>query len=467
LEYIPAPDTIFQGVCKLPPGHRLIMEGGEWRVEAYWDVRFRPITATEPECAEALLELLRDAVKLRLMSDVPLGAFLSGGIDSSTIVALMSEVSDAPVKTFSIGFADPTYNELAYARLVSQSFGTHHHEVILEPDIADLALRLVAHFDEPFADFSIFPTFLVSQAARQVVTVALSGDGGDELFAGYDTYLAQRLERRFYRHLPGPLRHRVLPRLMSALPPQSAKKGAFNKALRFVEGGALPAHLQHARWMLFVNEAQRSALYQPVLREALANEPATGGLEHAFQRAAGADWLAQQQYVDLKTYLAEGILTKVDRASMAVSLEARVPFLDPRLVEFALNLPPAMKLRGNRTKAILRRALAGRLPATVLDKPKEGFSIPLKHWLRTQLRPLMNDLLSAETVRRRGYFSVDCVERWKRDHLAGRANHSHRLWALMVFELWHRQVYEAPRPASATAAATAQPWPEAGRALAE
>jgi asparagine synthase (glutamine-hydrolysing) len=464
LEYIPAPATIFQEIHKLPAGHRLVVEDGQWRVEEYWDIKFRPVTLTAAECAEALLELLRDSVKIRMMSEVPLGAFLSGGIDSSTVVALMSEISGRPVKTFSVGFGDQTYNELPYARLVAQAFGTQHHEAILEPNIADLALQLVAHFDEPFADFSVFPTYLVSQVARQAVTVALSGDGGDEIFAGYDTYRAEQLDHRLYRRLPVQTRRAIMPRLLAAVPPGASKKGVINKLKRFVEGGAFPAQLQHARWMLFLNEAQRDDLYRPALKEALTGESATDAIEQAFRRAAGAEPLAQQQYVDIKTYLAENILAKVDRASMAVSLEARVPLLDHRLVEFAVNLPATAKLHGNQTKSILRRAMSGRLPPAVLNKPKEGFSIPLKHWLRSQLRPLMIDLLSTETIRRRGYFSPACVDRWKREHLAGQADHSHRLWALMVFELWHQQVYEAERVAPVMPADWAQRWPGAGTA---
>jgi len=443
LEYIPAPRTIFRNIHKLSPGHRLVLEDGRCRIEQYWNIRFQPNQHDEATCVEALTELIRDAVKIRLMADVPLGAFLSGGIDSSTIVSSMSETSDTPVRTFSIGFGDPTYNELPYARLVSKACGAQHYEEILRRDINDLTLRLVGHFDEPFGDFSIFPTYLVSEVARRFVKVTLSGDGGDEVFAGYDTYLAQSLDQRFYRHLPYWARRSVLPRLMDAIPPQPAKKGSINKVKRFVEGGSLPVNLQHTRWMMFVNRADKVQLYQPDLWQALKNGEAPEALiEQYFGQAAGVDPLAQQQYVDIKTYLAEDILTKVDRMSMAVSLEVRVPLLDYRIVEFAVNLPPHMKIRGNETKVILRRAMANRLPRAVLAKPKEGLSIPLKHWLCNELRPLMTDLLSAETVRRRGYFSPECLTRWVNEHLARRANHSHRLWALMVFELWHRQVFD-------------------------
>jgi asparagine synthase (glutamine-hydrolysing) len=389
-----------------------------------------------------LAELIRDAVKIRLMADVPLGAFLSGGIDSSTVVACMSEAAGSPVRTFSVGFGDPTYNELPYARLVSQTYGTQHSEEILEPDIVELALRLISHFDEPFGDFSVFSTYLVSQVARRHVKVALSGDGGDEIFGGYDTYVAQSLDRRLYRYLPLVVRQSFLPRVSAVLPSMPSKKGLINTARRFVEGAALPARLQHARWMMFMNEADKGQLYRADLRQSLDGNTPAALIEEYFRQVVGEDPLAQQQYVDVKTYLADDILTKLDRMSMAVSLEARVPLLDYRIVEFALNLPAHMKLRGGETKALLRRAMKDRLPQEVLSRSKAGFSVPIKNWLCHELKPLMTDLLSTETVRRRGYFSPDRVACWVNEHLARQANHSHRLWALMVFELWHRQVFD-------------------------
>jgi asparagine synthase (glutamine-hydrolysing) len=442
LEYIPTPRTIFKGVRKLPPGYRLLFQDGQLRLEQYWDVPFREVPGDEATSAEMLAELIRDAVQMQLVSDVPLGAFLSGGIDSSTIVAWMSEVSATPVRTFSIGFDDATYNELPYARLVAGHFGTNHTEEVLQPDIVDLAQRLVGHLDEPFADFSIFPTYLVSKLASQSVKVVLSGDGGDELFGGYDTYVAQQFDR-LYGRLPAPLRQKAFPALMNWVPPQSTKKGLVNKAKRFVEGGALPASLQHTRWMMFMSEDDKAALYQAEWRDALNGCTAASLLNTYFGQVSQVDPLAQQQYVDLKTYLVDDILTKVDRMSMAVSLEARVPLLDHRIVEFALNLPPHLKLNRGQTKIILRRAMNGRVPEQVLNKPKQGFSIPLKHWLRAPLRPLMNDLLSADCISRRGYFEPGTVTRWTTEHLEGRANHSHRLWALMVFELWHRHVMDS------------------------
>ena len=444
LEYVPAPFTIVQGVSKLPPGHRLVFEAGRVRVEQYWDVAPRQLPSEEAACAELLAELIRDAVRAQLVSDVPLGAFLSGGIDSGTVVAFMSEAAPLPVRTFSIGFEEATYNELPYARMVAQRYGTLHEEAVLRPDVTALAQGLVAHLDEPLGDFSILPTFLVSEVAGRSVKVVLSGDGGDELFAGYDTYVAQSYDRH-YRRLPAALRERVLPALLDRVPPRPEKKGLVNKAKRFVEGGALGKDPQHSRWMTFVSPPEKRALYHPAMGHVLAGDAASRLIGAHFRRAPGADPLARQQYVDVKTYLADDILAKVDRMSMAASVEARVPLLDYRIVEFALSLPPAMKLRGGRTKQILRRAVAGRLPPAVLQQPKRGFSIPLKNWLRGPLRPMLTDLLAPERVRRRGLFRPQCLERWMAEHLAGQANHSHRLWGLMVLELWQQRVLD-PAP---------------------
>ncbi len=445
LEYIPSPRTIFKDVKKLPPGHRLILEeGGEPHIQQYWDVEFTQRSLKDEEYIEALVELIRDAVDIRLMADVPLGAFLSGGLDSSTIVSFMSELMDRPVQTFSIGFGDPTYNELPYARMVAEAYGTNHYEEFLEADIHDMALQLVSQFDEPFGDFSIFPTFLVSQVARRFVTVALSGDGGDELFGGYDTYVAQGVEQRYYNWLPGLLRQQVLPRMMDLIPPQPAKKGLINKAKRFIEGAALSDAWQHTRWMMFMSDRERRSLYSGDVLNRLNGDTPGALMERYFHQVSRHDPLTQQQYVDVKTYLVDDILTKVDRMSMAVSLEARVPLLDHRIVEFALNLPQHLRLHKDETKVILRRIMADRLPEKVLNKPKQGFSIPIKHWLRSELRPLMKDLLAPDVVRQRGYFEAGVVERWVAEHESGRYNHSHRLWALMVFELWHRQVKDVP-----------------------
>lgn len=450
LEYIPTPHTIFADIHKLPPGHWLMLENGRVTIQQYWNIEHQEVPATDEACVEQLTELIRDAVKIRMIADVPLGAFLSGGIDSSTVVSFMSELSNQPVKTFSIGFGNKTYNELPFARQVAEQYGTNHYEEFLEADIAEMALRLVSHFDEPFGDFSIFPTYLVSEVARRFVTVTLSGDGGDEIFGGYDTYVAQSLDQRLYGRLPSWVRQKTMPYLLDLVPPQPAKKGVINKAKRFVEGAALPSAWQHTRWMMFMHDPDKHQLYSPSLQNALNGDSPGRLIERYFDEVSQQNRLAQQQYVDVKTYMVDDILVKVDRMSMATSLEARVPLLDHRIVEFALNLPPHLKLHNGETKVILRRVMQDRLPQSILNKPKEGFSIPLKHWMRQELRPLMTDLLAPDTVRRRGYFNPDTVSRWVQEHLDQKANHSHRLWTLMVFELWHRQVFEGARTAHPT-----------------
>lgn len=437
LEYVPAPHTIYEGIFKLLPGHTLTVENGELKTRQYWDVPYQPVSQNEAECTEALASLINDAVRIRLISDVPLGAFLSGGIDSSTIVGYMSQNMSEPVKTFSIGFEDDSYNEVPYANAVAKHFGTDHRVEVLRPDIVSLVEQLIPHHDEPFADTSSLPTYLVSKLAREKVTVVLSGDGGDELFAGYDTYIADKL-CRYYGRLPGTLRQQVLPKFAEWLPPQPAKKGFINKVKRMVEGGALDPSLQHTRWMMFMNAAEKEALYRSDLRATLNDDLTAGYFGGYFEKADRFDRLAQQQYVDVKTYLADDIMTKVDRMSMAASLEAREPLLDYRIVEFALNLPPQMKLNGSRTKAILRNAVKRLVPNLVLEKPKQGFSIPMKHWLRTSLKPMMLDLLSKDSLHQHGYFEHPVVSKWIQEHLDERANHSHRLWSLMVFELWRR-----------------------------
>jgi asparagine synthase (glutamine-hydrolysing) len=437
LEYIPGPRTIFQNINKLPPGHTLVFEEGTPKLARYWDVSYNPVMDDEQTCVEKLAGMIEEAVRIRLISDVPLGAFLSGGIDSSTVVGFMSQHTAEPVQTFSIGFEDDTYNELPYAQAVAEHFSTNHRFEVLNPDIASLAEKLVKHQDEPFADTSIFPTFLVSKLASRSVKVVLSGDGGDELFAGYDTYLAERLSR-YYQWLPDRLRKTTFPTLAALLPPQPAKKGVINKMKRLVEGGAQHPSLQHTRWMIFMSEEEKFRLFQPDLRATLDGDSIRCFFEGIFQQAPQFDPLAQQQYVDVKTYLVDDILTKVDRMSMAVSIEARVPLLDYHIVEFALNLPPHLKMNSMRTKVILRKAVQNLVPGQVLTKPKQGFSIPMKHWLRGTLKPMMLDLLSDESVRRRGYFNPQEVYGWIQEHLDGRANHSHRLWALMVFELWQQ-----------------------------
>ncbi len=435
-EYVLAPGTMIKGVHKIPPAHYLRYRAGEVSVHRYWDAADVPVRAWDDgEAAEAVREALRKAVVSQLMADVPLGAFLSGGIDSSAIVALMSGASSQPVNSFSIGFSDGTYNELPYAREVAGLFQTHHRERNVSPDLSDLFERLVVHLDEPFADVSMFPTFSVSELAREHVKVVLSGDGGDELFGGYDAYQAQILAARL-----GWMGEALLPALAgvaAVLPPTGKKKGLVNKIKRFTAGATMaPADLGHYRWMVYLAARDKARLYRGGLRDALRATDVYAPVRAALTRFSGDDVLNRQLYADLSLYLADDILVKVDRMSMATSLETRAPFLDGDLMELAFSMPGHLKIRNGERKWVLKQAMTGLLPDRILSRRKEGFSIPMKNWLRRELQPLMRDLLSADRVARRGLFDPAEVTALMDAHTSGRENHAHTLFPLMVFERW-------------------------------
>ncbi|MEE4310671.1 MAG: asparagine synthase (glutamine-hydrolyzing) [candidate division KSB1 bacterium] len=437
-EYIPAPRSIFQDIKKLPPAYTLTLFNKEIKLKSYWNLNYTNNGYMESRIQGDIKSLLHDAVKIRLMSDVPLGAFLSGGIDSSTIVALMSHSMDRPVKTFSIGFEDSSYNELAYARLIARKFNTEHHEFIINPDAVDLTEKLIGILDEPFGDFSIFPTYLVSKMARDYVTVVLSGDGGDELFAGYDTYIADRLYKHYSR-IPAFLRNGAIRRFSEILPPSSKKKGMINRLKRFVEGTKLPEDLRHTRWMIFLQDLEKENLYDENMKSGILEKDPYKFIRNHFNNISYLknDETSQQLYVDISTYLVDDILVKVDRMSMATSLEARVPFLDHRFVELSANIPSHLKLKGNTTKYILKKSMEEYLPKEILYRGKEGFSIPIKNWLKQELKPMLNDILAPDKLKREGFFNPAYVEQLKKEHLDGNENHSHRLWALMVFGKWY------------------------------
>lgn len=439
LEFIPAPLSIFQDIKKLPPGHTLTLRKHDIWIREFWDVQLTSNSPGSLETRQQLRDLLQDAVKIRLMSDVPLGAFLSGGIDSSTIVALMAQVMDEPVKTFSIGFEDATYNELQYARLIANKFKTEHHEFIIKPNAVELADQLLKFLDEPFGDFSIFPTYLVSKMARDYVTVVLSGDGGDELFAGYDTYLADKIAKKYYQRLPQAVRGGILNRLFDLIPPSPKKKGLVNRAKRFIEGMKLPEDIHHMRWMVFLQQAEKMLLFNNEVQSGLVATDPYKFIRHYFAKVSynHSDEINKQMYVDLKMYLVDDILVKVDRMSMATSLEARVPFLDYRFVELAASIPGEFKMQGKNTKVILKQAMADLLPPEILYRGKEGFSIPIKNWLKKELKPLMLDTLAPDKLKREGFFNHEYVHKLIKQHLSGTENHSHRLWALIIFGRWY------------------------------
>ncbi len=435
-EYIPSPRSIFKEIRKLEPGHWLSWQDGRIRIQPYWRLIPEERPWKEEEAKEKLSELLKDSVRLRLVSDVPLGAFLSGGIDSSIVVSLMAGLMEEPVKTFSIGFRESSYDELRYARSVARKYNTEHHEFTVEAKALDLTEKLIRQFDEPFGDFSIFPTYLVSKMSRDFVKVILSGDGGDELFAGYDTYRAHRFDRRFYHCLPKVVKRRFFGSLARTLPPTEKKKGAINSFKRFVQGTELPKSLYHARWMVFLRELEREKIFSSDIRHEIGHEDPYDFIHRHSQCVEGLDDVTRTGYIDVKTYLVDNILVKVDRMSMATSLEARVPYLDHRVVEFVFTLPPDLKMRGFSTKVLLKKTFWDHLPREVQKRDKQGFSIPIKNWIRNELKPMMLDLLNESRIKQQGFFDSRYVSELVDEHLRGVENHSHKLWALMVFEQW-------------------------------
>lgn len=432
-EYVPGEGTLLGNVRKLEPGRMLTLEadGSGPRIREYWDVPDGPEDEdiSESDWVERVDAKLRECVRRQLVSDVPLGAFLSGGVDSSLIVAAMGEA-----RAFSIGFEDSSYDELPWARRVADRLGVDLTSEIVDPKIVELFQGLVEHLDDPIGDFSIFPTYLVSRLAREHVTVVLSGDGGDELFGGYDTYLADSWAR-LYRRLPRALRQKVVEPAVQSMRPRAQKKGLVNKARHFVSGVEHAEGLGHARWRKFATDALREALFSPDVSSHLGRSVDRHILALR-ERAVSRDPLNRNLYVDLRSYLSDNILLKVDRMSMATSLEARVPYLDTEMVELAFRIPARSKIARGRTKRLLKRVAERHLPHECVYRPKQGFSVPIKNWLAVDLRPLAEDLLSEQRLRREGIFSPPRVRALWDEHVAGQANHSHILWSLMVFQAW-------------------------------
>jgi asparagine synthase (glutamine-hydrolysing) len=432
---IPAPLSIWQNTRKLPAGHLLRWEGsGGPRVERYARVAPAPLSEvrqeSEAELAEELRARLRDSVRAHLVADVPVGVLLSGGIDSGTLAALAAVESGERVQTFSIGFEESSFDELADARKVAERYGTDHHELVVRPDAAELLPRLAAVFDEPFADSSALPTYLVSELAASHVKVALSGEGGDELFGGYYTYVADLLAPRFGR-AAGALRP-----LVERLPTSSAKASFDYKAKRFARAAHLPALERHHAWKEIFSPDARAELLRP---ERGNRWSPLEVLRTRFADSEGAELLARLQAVDLGVYLVDDLLVKTDRASMAHSLEARVPYLDTVVAELALALPTRLKVRGLAKKRLLRRAVAPLLPRSVVYGKKRGFSIPAATWLRGDLEPFARTVLSVDNIRRQGFFRPEAVTRVLDDHVRGREDLSRQLWGLLAFTLWHEQ----------------------------
>ena len=437
-EYIPGAMTLLDNVHKLEPASILTVNLESFRIttEEYWDIpQEEPSNLSAADWEDRVDNLLHECVQRQRISDVPLGAFLSGGVDSSLVAAAMPGA-----QTFSIGFADPSYNELHWAQLVARHLGVDHRDKILHPDILELFNKLLYHMDDPIGDFSIFPTYLVSGLARESVTVVLSGDGGDELFGGYETYIADEKARQ-YAQIPSIIRRRMIEPIIHAVRPMEAKKGLINKAKRFIEGLEQPDDFSHARWRIFAGEMEQALLFTPEARQQISTSPGDH-IRQLFMKAGRRHPLNKSLYVDLKSYLCDNILTKVDRMSMAVSLEARVPYLDVELVELAFSMPASLKVHKGTTKYLLKKVAARHLPEKCVYRPKEGFSIPIKQWLTTTLRPLMEELLDNRKIQEQGIFQAQRVNQLKQEHYQGTANHSHILWSLMMFHAWQRRWLE-------------------------
>jgi len=445
-DYVPAPLSIYQGIQKLPAAHILTLEDGRITIEPYWCLSYKtsqPVPS-ETEAAEQLQDLLADSVRMRLVSDVPLGVLLSGGVDSSTIAALAVRASSEPVKTFSISFAESSFDESAYARSVAKFLGTDHHEERLSANLAaNLVGEIGAWMDEPFSDPSLVPTYLLSRFTRKHVTVALGGDGGDELFAGYPMYAGHRWAE-IYIKVPAPLRTGVIEPLVRLLPVKTKNLSLDYKALRFVTGAKYDTVARHHIWFgSFTPDEQEQLLTADALQQ--TESDVYREARQMFEQCDNHDTVTRMQSLDTRLYLAEDILTKVDRASMAVSLEVRAPFLDPRVAEYAASLPGNYKLRGHKTKYILKKAVHELLPPFVTRRVKKGFGVPVAEWLKFKLRPLARDLLSPERVRRAGVFNPEYISRLQDEHERGVANHRKLLWTLLMFELWHESFIETPR----------------------
>jgi len=449
-QYVPHPWSILEGFEKLPPAHYAIWENGNFRVQQYWRPPFSQqenITQQElnskdgpqsyEDAVDELRDLLREAVRLRLRSDVPLGAFLSGGIDSTIITGLMQREMSRPVESFSIGFDVARFDETSYAREAAKKLGTNHHEHIVSPSALESLPKLIWHYDEPFADSSAIPTMALCEVTSQAVKVALTGDGGDELFAGYDRYRAVRLGNKI-DSLPGFLRSLIASSFWQKIPASVNQKTFLRKVKRFLGSASLEPRSRYLQWIAIFQKAQRDQLYTAKFRNSLQQFQADQWLPDVYQQFPNRDIVTQTTAVDLVTYLPCDILNKVDIASMSVGLECRSPFLDHKIAEFTSQIPLSFKLKGKIGKRILRDAFCEFIPDSILTRPKMGFGVPVDHWFRNELKPMLHDILLSERALARGYFAPDAVRNLVDEHTSSRADHSYRLWAMLVLESWQR-----------------------------
>ena len=435
---VPAPLTIYQQIRKLPPAHVLVRDQSGTRIERYWSLEYTPKTRiTEDEAAAEVRRLLTEAVRKRLISEVPLGAFLSGGVDSSAVVAIMAGLQSAPVKTFSIGFDDPRFNELVYARKIAERYGCEHHEFEVHPKAIEILPAMASHYGEPYADSSAIPSFYLAELTRKHVTVALNGDGGDEAFAGYGWHYGGRLAER-WQMIPGPIRA-LAERTATALLPASAdRRSTLSRVARFMKGASRPRADRYRAWL---------SVYTPELKAALYANPAirsrTDRLAEVFSGLTHLDAVDAMLAGDVAWYLPTDLLVKMDIATMAHSLESRSPFLDWRLTEFVAKLPSEMKLRGGTSKHLLKKAVADLVPAGNMHRPKQGFAVPIGGWFRGELKDYLADHVLSDRFNARGLFRPAEVRRIFDDHQREAHDYAHHLWVLLMLELWFRSFMDA------------------------
>ncbi|MEW6481920.1 MAG: asparagine synthase (glutamine-hydrolyzing) [bacterium] len=434
--YIPSPLTIFKGIKKLSPGSFLILEKKEERIERYWMPVYQPkLKISEDEAISEILRLLKEATRLRLISDVPLGAFLSGGIDSSAVVAMMAGLMERPVKTFSIGFEEEDFSELPFARIVSKRFQTEHNEFMVKPQTIDILPKLAWFYNEPYADSSALPTYYLSQMARKYVSVALLGDGGDELFAGYDRYRALKLSL-LYDKIPKIIKDTIFA-LVKRFPEGSRRNDLIRKLKRFLGAMSEEPRRRYGRWLTSFKNDEKQRLYSPEMKEKTKDVDSIELLLSLYNLAPTDDLLEASTFTDLMMNLPDDLFIKVDIAGMANSLETRSPFLDSELVEFVLHLPFDIKLKGNKSKYILKKAISNILPKEILRRGKMGFGVPLARWFRQELKDYIYEVLLSDKAKNRGYFNITEVKRLLDEHTSGKTDYGYPLWTLLFLEVWH------------------------------
>jgi asparagine synthase (glutamine-hydrolysing) len=443
--WTPEPRTLFKNISKLPSGHYLLLEDEKLTIQQYWDVSFQPdTTKSEKYWIDHAEELLSQSVKSRMISDVPLGAFLSGGVDSTSIIALMNRHSSEQITTYTIGFSekdlrsDVVQSDVEYARIATKSLRVDYNEIILSPKVVDLLPKLVWHMDEPVADPAAITTYLICKASREKLTVLLSGVGGDEVFGGYPRFVAMKIADLYHR-FPASIRHKVIEKIVQTL--HASKSPAFRNIKKFVKSASLPPRDRYMGYRTYFTEDEKKNLYTADLQRTLSNLQSDPLKEHHdfFDRVSGLDVLAQTMYVDLKTFLPSLNLMYTDKMSMAASIEVREPFLDYQMVEFFACMPSKYKLKGFTRKYILKKAAERFIPKEIVWRKKAGFGAPIRSWITGDLKDMVHDLLSEERIRRRGYFNYDYCKRIKEEEFSGKEYYSNHIWQLLTFELWHQQ----------------------------